>query len=1248
MGSTQMAIKLYITLLIFLSGMISYAAIHHCTIDPRPGRRRVHLLFAGLSLLMALFILSTIQTFQTATVNDFIQGLRLNLSIYALFLALFPWFFSEYAVVRPKIVLVGLTGLAAVLFLVNLIQPYTIIYKEILGLTRVTLPWGEEIILPGVIASNWFYIGVIALFADIAFGFYSLAVRFRQDRRRTALFMMLALGLFMAGTVTGILYRLGIAFMPPLGPFGYMSMIIVMGLTLNYEIQNERRQMQAILDHVPALIFMKNPKGQYMMINRHFEALFHVSIAKMYGRTDHLIFPKEQADALYADEQQALAMRQPLECEEIITTNREPHTYISIKFPLFHADGTPFAICGISTDITRRKLAELALKQSEARYQRLYNETPVMLHSIDRDARVVEVNDYWLKTMGYERSEVIGRKVTDFYTEASRKYAQAVTQPAFLKDGIAKDLSYQFVKKSGEVLEVLLSATAERDAAGNVVRSQAVIEDTTKWKQAEAAVRESEERFRSLSNATLVGIMIHDQGVILDANMAFVRLFGYDQPDELIGKNGLELILTLESRARISRRIQRQETGPLEVTCIRKDGTTFVAETDSQPAKYRGHDARIVSCRDITERKKAEEALRESEIKFRAVFENSRDAIGIAKKGMHFFANPAFLKLFGHESNEDFAGTSILDDIAPSHHPQMIENMRRRAAGEPIPPIYITRGRKADGTEFDMEVIASTYELQGEIYTIANIRDITERRLIEEERERLTVAIEQAGEAVVVTDAQGTIQYVNPMFETVTGYTRAEAVGQNPRILKSGKHDIAFYLELWDTITSGRVWQGRFINRKKDGSLYTEDATISPVNDNAGRIVNYVAVKRDITEQLRAVEEKTRLEDQLRQAQKMESIGTLAGGIAHDFNNILSAIIGYGNLALMKMAKDDPQRLNIEHMLDAGNRAAHLTKDLLLFSRKQSSERKPIDLNDVIRKVETFLKRVIGEDIECKTTHFAGVLPILGDAHQLEQVLMNFATNARDAMPMGGVFSITTEQMKFDNEFLSVDGYSKPGNYALIIISDTGKGMDEVTRAHIFEPFFTTKEVGKGTGLGLAVVYGIIKQHEGAINVFSEPGVGTTFQIYLPLISVLEHETISGMVERPAGGTEIVLLAEDDENVRNLTRTVLEDFGYQVIIAHDGQDAVNKYKESKEKIQLLLFDIVMPKKTGKEAYDDIKAMTPGVKVLFLSGYAPDVVRQRVLIDDGMPVVNKPISPAELLRKVREMLDSDNCTDTYKK
>ncbi len=389
---------------------------------------------------------------------------------------------------------------------------------------------------------------------------------------------------------------------------------------------------------------------------------------------------------------------------------------------------------------------------------------------------------------------------------------------------------------------------------------------------------------------------------------------------------------------------------------------------------------------------------------------------------------------------------------------------------------------------------------------------------------------------------------------------------------------------------------------------------------------------QDITEQ-------KKLEGQLRQAQKMESIGQLAGGIAHDFNNILSAIIGYGHVTLMKMSTDDPQRLNVQCILDAADRAAHLTKDLLLFSRKQISDRRPVELNAIIRAVEKFLIRVIGEDVAFKTTLYEGSIPVLADVHQLEQVLMNLATNARDAMPKGGVLSVVTEQIMLDKAFVSYHGYGKPGAYALVSVSDTGEGMDEHTRKRIFEPFFTTKEVGKGTGLGMAVVYGIIKEHEGYINVYSEPGKGTTFRIYLPVIeSGVTEEKKAVSADYLERGTETILLAEDDEALRKLTVSVLRDFGYEVIVAVDGEDAVKKYTENTDRIQLLLFDIIMPKKTGKEAYDDIKGIKPGVKVIFLSGYAPDMIRQKAMLEHIETVVYKPISPADLLKKVRKALN----------
>ncbi|MFA6282956.1 MAG: GAF domain-containing protein [Desulfurivibrionaceae bacterium] len=406
-----------------------------------------------------------------------------------------------------------------------------------------------------------------------------------------------------------------------------------------------------------------------------------------------------------------------------------------------------------------------------------------------------------------------------------------------------------------------------------------------------------------------------------------------------------------------------------------------------------------------------------------------------------------------------------------------------------------------------------------------------------------------------------------------------------------------------------------------------------PRYDASGAFAGFIGSCLDLTEH-------RSLEKQMRHAVKMESIGTLAGGVAHDFNNILMAIIGYGQLALMSMAPDDPQRLNIKNMLEGADRAARLTKDLLLFSRKQISERKPVNLSEVIKRVEKFIVRVIGEDITCETRLPDQPLTVLADSYQLEQVLMNFATNARDAMPKGGTFSITAEQTILNRDFIEAHGFGTPGPFALLTVADSGSGMDEETRNRIFEPFFTTKDVGKGTGLGLAVVYGIIKQHEGYINVYSEPGKGATFRLYLPLIvsEAQKEETIAKEEAAPVSGTETILVAEDDESLRILARKALTRFGYTVIEAVDGEEAVRKFEENQTAIQLLLFDIIMPKKNGQEAYEAISRIRPGIKTIFMSGYAPDMLREKATMGDTIPLLAKPLSPTKLLQKVREILD----------
>ncbi len=498
---------------------------------------------------------------------------------------------------------------------------------------------------------------------------------------------------------------------------------------------------------------------------------------------------------------------------------------------------------------------------------------------------------------------------------------------------------------------------------------------------------------------------------------------------------------------------------------------------------------------------------------------------------------------------------------------------------------------------------------------------------------KLSTAVEQSPVSIVITDADGDIEFVNPKFTQITGYPFEEVLGKNPRIMKSGETPPEEYKRLWETITAGNAWHGVFHNKKRSGELFWEAAAISPIQNDEGIITHYLAIKEDITE-------RKRLEEQLRQAQKMEAVGQLAGGIAHDFNNILTAIIGYGNIALMKIPEVDPVRTYLGQMLVAAERAAALTKSLLAFSRKQIINPRPVSVNVIIERVEKLLHRSIGEDIELKTSLTEKETTVLADSGQIEQILINLAMNARDAMPNGGNLIIETGRAEIDDHYIKSHGYGKRGTYVLISVTDSGEGMDKKTRERIFEPFFTTKEVGKGTGLGLSIVYGSIKQHNGFINVYSEPGRGTSFTIYLPLLKAEARPAAAGEpAPPPKGGTETVLLAEDDTALRHLARGVLEEFGYTVIEAVDGQDAVEKFNTHKDRIQLLILDVIMPKKNGRETFEETKRIKPGIKALFTSGYPAEIIQKKGILEAGINFIIKPHPPQDLLRKIREVLDT---------
>jgi len=631
-------------------------------------------------------------------------------------------------------------------------------------------------------------------------------------------------------------------------------------------------------------------------------------------------------------------------------------------------------------------------------------------------------------------------------------------------------------------------------------------------------------------------------------------------------------------------------------------------------------------------RKRAEEALRESEEKFRAIFEDSKDGIILVDEDSRKFhtCNKAFCDMVQYTVDE-IRQLGVMDVHPEEDVPWIIEEFDRRARSETEKEIDIPVKRK-DGSVFWAAVKSSPVTISGKKYVFGNFRDVTERRKAEETLARLGMAVGQAPEAIIMTDREGTILYVNPAFERISGYSGEEAVGKTPRILRSGKQDESFYREIWHTLKRGEVWTGHFINRKKDGSLYEEDATISPVRDSSGNIVSFVGVMRDVTQLLS-------LEKQVRTAQKMEAVGTLAGGIAHDFNNALTGIVGFGELLRMRLAGDGQALHDLDDILRCAERAATLTRQLLTFARRQVIEPVNMNLSALVADLMKLIGKVVGEHIEVKTSLNKNVPTIFADRGQIEQVVMNLCLNARDAMPEGGRLVVETEDVYLEEEYVRQNPYMKTGRYAMLTVSDMGVGMDEKTRERVFEPFFTTKGPDKGTGLGLAMVYGIVKQHGGFIHLYSEPGKGTAFKVYFPAV---EAQTDAVPAKRGEeilrGGKETILLAEDEEAIRALAERVLTGFGYTVLVARNGEEAIEIFRQHKE-IDLAVLDVVMPRKGGKEAFDEMHKANPNLKVIFMSGYSADAIHDSFVLTPGMPFLQKPFGPTVLARKVRETLDT---------
>ena len=630
------------------------------------------------------------------------------------------------------------------------------------------------------------------------------------------------------------------------------------------------------------------------------------------------------------------------------------------------------------------------------------------------------------------------------------------------------------------------------------------------------------------------------------------------------------------------------------------------------------------------ERRMAEEALSATEARFQSLVEQSLVGIFMLQQDIFIYANPKFGAIFGYGPEELIEKRSLPELVTVDDQIRVMTRFLRPLKEGSEPLHFFFRGRRRDGATIDLEVNGTRTLIHGSGAVIGTLLDITERRRAEAELSKLWRAVEQSPVSVVITDLRGHIEYVNPKFIEVSGYTEKELLGKKTNILKSGNMDEEFYRDLWGTICSGKEWHGELHNRKKNGALFWESCSISAVRNPEGQISHFVGVKEDITERKLAI-------DQLRQVQKMEAVGQLAGGIAHDFNNLLTVINGYSTLLIRGLDQSSPMRKEAEQILRAGERAADLTRQLLSFSRRQIMEPRVLDINRQVKSVQKMLERLIGEHIRLVTDLHPDAGLIKMDPGQLEQIVMNLTVNARDASDTGGVITVETANCELDAGFTHLHPGSQTGSYVRLSVTDRGQGMTEEVKQHLFEPFFTTKEMGRGTGLGLATVYGIVKQCCGYIQVISAPGQGARFNIYLPRTFQEVEPQSRQQLDEAIDTAHTILVVEDEPGVLNLVVHTLRMRGFKVLETTDPEQGITLFEEHADEIDMLLTDVVMPFMSGPTLADLLLRKKPELKVLFMSGHTDNRVSFEKTLEKGMQFLPKPFASDALIRKVRDTL-----------
>jgi PAS domain S-box-containing protein len=1025
--------------------------------------------------------------------------------------------------------------------------------------------------------------------------------------------------------------------------------------------ENERR-LATLLSNLPGMAYRcKNDRDRTMeFVSDGCEALTGYKAADLVGadaRSFNSLIHPDDRERIWNEVQEALKRGLPYRLTYRIIAADGREKWVWEQGGGVYSGTDLEALEGFITDITERKAAEARVKTQNERFQKIIENTDAGYFRIGMNGCFEDVNPAWLRMYGFtRREEAIGLHFSAVQIPEDAAKAEEVVEALMRAEspGIGE---FSRLRRDGTTGYHRFSVNPVLDG-GRVIGVEGFIIDISDQKTADEERRHTEQRYRSLFDSMREGVAIHKlfysngaahNYMLLDVNRRYEEILGVKR-EQVVNKWATDVYGT--------------ETPPYlrEFSSVFETGTAFQFETYFPPMDRHflisvapmGEDTFATIFFDVTEQKKTEES-------YKLISENAADVIWLwdLAEERCVYVSPSARHLRGF-SPEEIMAQPMEQAMPPDTYRMVMARLQRRSAAVEAGDEAARIGTneidflRKDGTSVTTETV--TKLISDERRPIRHIlgisRDITERKRAEEALRQANEAVAQAerhyrrifnsGSDVVFVHQLGEDGLPGPFLEVndngcrYLGYTREELLRMRVlEIIPPEEHPLVPAIGQRLLANGQSIWEGEMV--AKDGRRIPVEINCHLFDLNG--LPTMISCVRDITERKAAATAKAQLEEQLRQAQKLESVGRLAGGVAHDFNNLLTVINGYSGFMLKRLEVGDPLRSYADEIKTAGERAASLTKQLLAFSRKQIIEPRVLDLNSTIRESAPMLQRLIGEDVALDTHLDDSLGQVMADPDQIHQVIMNLAVNARDAMPDGGRLEIKTLNVDLGAEDgTAIHPHVSPGRYVLMDVTDNGYGMEEPVRQQIFEPFFTTKETGKGTGLGLSTAYGIIRQSGGWIDVQSEVGNGTSFKVYLPRIDAAPAPQRNGIDAPVARGSETILVVEDQTAVRGFAVASLQECGYRVIEASDGGEAISVAEKYAGEIHLLLTDVVMPGISGKESSERLRNMRPNLKVLFVSGYTADVVAQHGVSDGNVMLLHKPFSPVALAWKVREVLD----------